>query len=208
MQIPSGRVHFWTLVLLFTAGWVFPILAQSNPVALRGGIGFSTTSFDKEVVDAHNLVDRSFGIQGTFAPRFYNYLGILAEVGWEYLGQVCLDLNQDIDCTRDKTSTSAFFASIGAGLATPMLVVGAPGERVGIALALFGGTEWVSAGLGEDNCLNCQIEDLDVRGGLYIEPGLEIAATPNVVVGFHYRIYEDAADLGSRFALRIVHSSN
>jgi hypothetical protein len=188
------------LASLFVAG---SVLAQS-PVSMGGGIGFSTTSYKKEVTDASNLVDRGFGFQGAFAPRFYEHFGLLAEIGWEYLGQVCLDNS----CQSDKTSTSSLYASLGAGLLSPVVNVDDGQQSVGFGFTLYGGMQWVNAGLSENNCVNCTIDDLDVNGGLYIEPGIDIHTGSEVAIGFAYRIYESSADLNSRFTLRASYTGD
>lgn len=177
--------------------------AQS-PVELRGGIGLTTTSYDEEIVDHFNLAGRGWGFQATFAPRFYNYVGILLETGWEYWGQVCLGS----PCETDRTSTSSVMASLGVGLASPVLFVNDRNGPVGFGLTLNGGHEWIKSGLSQDNCLNCTINDLDVKGGFWFEPGLDLIADPNVVIGFAYRVYESNAGVNSRITIRVVHRSD
>ncbi len=182
-----------------------PKLSEAqSPVELRGGIGLTTTSYDKEIVDHFNLASRGWGFQSTFAPRFYSYVGILVEAGWEYWGQVCLDSS----CESGRTSTSSLMASLGAGLASPVVFVNDREGPVGFGLTLNGGHEWIKSGLSQDSCLNCTIDDLDVKGGFWFEPGLDLIADPNIVIGFTYRVYESNADVNSRITIRVVHRSN
>jgi len=181
-----------------------PIRSEAqSPVELRGGIGLTTTSYDAEIVDHFNLASRGWGFQGTFAPRFYNYVGVLVEIGWEYWGPLCAGSS----CESDWTSTSSVMASLGAGLASPVLFVNDPSGRIGFGLTLNAGREWIKSGLSQDYCLNCTIDDLDVKGGFWFEPGLDLVADPSVVIGFTYRIYESEADMNSRLTFRIIHSS-
>lgn len=174
--------------------------AQSA-IAMRGGIGLSSTSYDRETVDEFNIASQGWGFQGTFAPRLYQYVGLLVEFGWEYLTQVCLSST----CERDRTSTSSIMASVGAGLASPVLFVDDRSGPVGFGLTLNAGREWIKSGLSQDYCLNCTIDGFDIQGGFWVEPGLDLVASPNVVIGFTYRVYESSADVNSRFTLRIVH---
>jgi hypothetical protein len=175
--------------------------AAQSPLALRGGIGLSTTSYDQEIADHFNLASRGWGFQGTFAPRLYQYVGVLLEVGWEYWSQVCVGS----PCEKDRSSTSSIMASTGIGLASPVLFVDDKSGPIGFGLTLNGGHEWIKSGLSQDNCLNCIIDDLNVNGGYWVEPGLDLYADPSVVIGFTYRIYESAADINSRITIRVIH---
>jgi hypothetical protein len=98
-------------------------------------------------------------------------------------------------------------ASTGVGLASPVLFVDDRGGKIGFGLNLDLGREWVKGGLSQDNCLNCSIDDLDIDGGLWIEPGVDLYADPSVVIGFNYRIYESNADLTSRLTIRVLYRS-
>ena len=193
-------MSFLRAVFLFgilLAGFA-PAAAQGD-IQLRGGIGITSTGYDQTLVDKHNIPGRGWGFQGTFAPRFFRYTTLLVEFGFEILTQVCAD-----ECERDRTSTGSIMASVGAGLASPVLYVNDPQGRVGFGLFVNGGREWINAGLSEDGCVNCTIDELDIEGGLWLEPGLDIVAHPTVTIGFAYRIYEDAADVDSRFTIRII----
>lgn len=199
------REHGLTLFAFLLAALFVPgaVLAQS-PVSVGGGIGFSTTSYKKEITDANNLSDRGFGFQGSFGARFYDYFGLMSEIGWEYLGQVCLDDS----CQSDKTSTSSLYASLSAGLLSPVVNVDDGKQSVGFGLTLYAGNQWVNAGLSEDNCLNCTIDDLDIKGGLFVEPGIDIHTGTDVAIGFAYRVYESDSDLNSRFTLRATYTGD
>ena len=178
-------------------------LAAQSPVALRGGIGLTTTGYDQEIVDHFNLASRGWGFQGTFAPRFYQYVGVLLEAGWEYWSQICAGS----PCEKDRTTTSSVMASTGVGLASPVLFVNDKSGRIGFGLTLNGGREWIKAGLSQDYCLNCTIDDLKIDGGYWVEPGIDLYADASVVIGFTYRIYESDADMNSRITIRVLHRS-
>ena len=180
------------------------LVAQGSPVFLSGGIGFSTTSYNKQITNAQNLSDRGFGFQGTFAPRFYEYFSVLAEIGWEYVGQVCLDNS----CDSEKTSTSSRYTSLGAGFVSPPVDLTDGSDTIGLGITGYAGYQWVNAGLSEDNCINCTIDDLDINGGYYVEGSLDIYPGSEVALGFAYRRYGADADLNSRFTLRAVYTGD
>lgn len=183
--------------------WAPTVAWSQTPVELRGGIGVSTTGYDKEIANNFNLASRGWGFQGTFSPRFFTYVELLVEIGWEYWGQVCLTS----ECNPDRTQTSSVMASTGVGMASPILFVNDQSRSIGFALNADLGHEWVKGGLSTDNCLNCAIDDLDIDGGLWIEPGIDLYADPSVVIGFNYRIYESKADLTSRITIRVLYRS-
>lgn len=179
-----------------------PTDARSQPIlTMAGGMGFSTTGYDQEVADKFNIASRGFGFQSTLSPRLFGYTVALIEFGWEYLAQLCVDGS---DCETDRTATSSAYASLGGGVATPVLYVNDRQGRVGFSLTFNAGYQWVKTGLSQDGCVNCTIDDLYVAGGSWIEPGLDLYADPEVVLGFAFRIYEDEADLVSRFTLRVT----
>ena len=72
---------------------------------------------------------------------------------------------------------------------------------------MYGGREWVEAGLTRGECLNCRISDLNFRGGFYLESLLQVALDPDFGLGFSYRAYEDASDLRGRFIMRLIYKS-
>ena len=180
-------------------------LAQpTSPLTYRGGVGFSTTSYDESAASRSNTVSRSFGIQGSFSPRLHQVLAVRTDLGWEYLGPVCLDLGEEVDCARStEEQTSAVFASIGAAIYTPPVRIGSRREWTDTSLVLGFGREWVWAGIGDDGCINCTIERVGFDGGLYLEPGLEFTTNHRIGVEAAYRFYESRADLSGKFILRI-----
>jgi hypothetical protein len=72
---------------------------------------------------------------------------------------------------------------------------------------LFGGREWVRGGIGEGGCLNCILDDVDLDGGWFVEPGLELRLAPQEGMAIYYRIFEPASDLAGRLTLRYIYSS-
>jgi len=176
----------------------------TSPLTYRGGVGFSTTSYDESAASRSNTVSRSFGVQGSFSPRLHRVVAVRTEVGLEYLGPVCLDLNEGVDCARStEERTSAVFASIGGAIYTPPVRIGSWREWTDTSLALGFGREWVWAGIGDDGCINCTIERVGFDGGLYLEPGLEFATNHRIGVEAAYRFYESGADLSGKFILRV-----
>jgi len=205
LMINRFRCLVASLFTLLIASCCCPgaLFAQESPVFLSGGIGFSTTSYDKQITGT-NYSDRGFGFQGAFAPRFYEYFSVMAELGWEYLGQVCFSE----ECTPDRTSTSSRYAAIAAGFVSPSLNLEEGQDDIGFGITGYAGYQYVNAGLSEDNCLNCHVDDLDINGGFFVEGSLDIYTGTEVALGFAYRRYGADADLNSRFTLRAVYTGD
>ena len=97
--------------------------------------------------------------------------------------------------------------SVAAGVVTRPLRLGTRSEGVDIAGGLLAGREWVQAGFGRGDCLNCRVRGLDVRGGFFLEPTLELLFFSDFGLGVSYRIYSPASDLQGRFIVRFFATS-
>lgn len=202
VQVRTGSLNSLVVVISGTLllGIYHSAFAQA-PIQLRGGVTLTSTRYDNKIADSFNLSTRGWGFRGVFAPRFFGFTSLLAEGGWEYWAQVCIDPS---DCEPDRGSTSSIMGSLGAGLVSPLLFVDDPEGRWGFGLTLYAGREWISAGLSQDGCLNCTIPDLDVNGGYWIEGGLDVTPDPSIVVGFVYRRFESSADVSSHVGIRVI----
>lgn len=178
---------------------------QFAALRLYGGLGLSTTSYSPAAARQSNTVDRSFGLQSHFEPRFYDTVGLPVSIGWEYLGPVCLDIDSSVDCSAGREEkTSLLFGSIGAALYGPPIPFEYQDEDSNGRPFLMIGREWVSRGIGDRGCLNCILESVQFDGGLFVEPGVEVSAGRHLNVSFSYRLYGRGSDLENRLGLRFA----
>ncbi len=128
-------------------------------------------------------------------------------VPFEYLGAVCFEAGEVCEAERSRAPSSDTFmlsGAVAAGMMTRPLRLGTRSEGVDIAGGLLAGREWVEAGFGRGDCLNCRVRGLDVRGGFFLEPTLEWLFFPDFGLGVSYRIYSPASDLQGRFTVRFM----
>ncbi len=192
----------FVLLILFC---LLPVTAfgQRAAVSFQGGLGLTAASFDKQIAGTEG----SLGVQFGFSPRLYRVLALRVEFGVEYLGAVCFEAGAVCEAERSRSPSSDTFmlsGSVAAGMMTRPLRLGTRSEGVDVAVGLLAGGEWVEAGFGRGDCLNCRVRGLDVRGGFFLEPTLEGSFSPDFGLGLSYRIYSPASDLQGRFTVRFM----
>ena len=178
-------------------------LGQDGPWYMQGTLGLTVASFGSEGTDA----PASVGVQLGFSPRLYRVLAAHLEGGIGYLGRLCFEVGEACEASRRSPSSSETFMLSGAvavGMLTPPFYLGTDSEGVDVAVGLFAGREWIEAGIGQGDCLNCRVSGLGLQGGFYVEPTLELWFFPGMALGAAYRLYSTDSDLHRRFTLRIL----
>lgn len=178
-------------------------VGQEGPWSLQGSFGFTATAFTERVAGTKG----SIGVGLGFAPRLYQVMAAHVEVGAEYLGGLCFEAGEACEAERGRSSPSETFMVSGAvavGMVTPPLYLGTQSEGVDMAVGMFAGREWVEAGFGQGDCLNCRLSGVDLRGGLFLEPTLELWFFPGAALGASYRFYSTASDLHRRLTVRFI----
>lgn len=183
-----------------------PLLGQAEAVVrFHGGLGLTTTSYRTSAAERSNTVDRSFGVQSIFEPTLYETIGFPVSIGWEYLGPICLDIDPSVNCgARHEEKTSLLFGSVGISLHGPPLPLGLGDRESADRPFVIVGREWVSRGIGDDGCLNCFLDSVRFRGGLFIEPGVSFGAGRYLTMNVGYRVYRGTSDLENRIAIRLI----
>lgn len=176
---------------------------QEGPWSLQGSFGLTAASFAAQTAGTGG----SLGIRLGFAPRLLDVLAAHLEGGLDYLGPICFEAGDECEAARNRSDASETFMLSGAvalGMLTPPFYLGTRSEGVDVAVGVFAGREWVEAGLGRGDCLNCRVSGIDLRGGLFLEPTLELWFFSNVALGASYRRYSTASDLQHRFTVRFI----
>ena len=176
---------------------------QEGPWSLQGSFGLTAASFAERTAGTGGSV----GVRLGFAPRLFEVLAAHVEFGLDYLGPICFEAGAACEAERSRSTSDETFMLSGAaalGMLTPPVYLGTRSEGVDVAVGVFAGREWVEAGLGRGDCLNCRVSDIDLRGGLFLEPTLELWFFSNIAFGASYRRYSTASDLQNRFTLRFI----
>ena len=199
-KVPSAGIVLLVLGLIPPAAF-----GQREALSFQGGVGLTAALFDESIAGTGGSV----GVQFGFSPRLYQVLALHVEGGVEYLGAICFEVG-DAACeaARSRSPSSDTFMLSGAlavGIVTRPVRLGTRSEGVDVAVGLLAGREWVEAGLGQGDCLNCRVRGLDVRGGFFLEPMLELSFFPGFGLGVSYRIYSPASDLHGRISVRFIY---
>ncbi len=192
-----------TLIVLLALMPVATALGQERPWSLQGSFGLTATSFAERAAATQGSV----GVRLGFAPRLFDVLAAHVEFGVEYLGPICFEAGDACEAARTRSDASETFmlsGAVAAGMLTPPLYLGTRSEGVDVAVGLFAGREWVEAGLGRGECLNCRVSGIDLRAGLFVEPTLELWFFSDIALGASYRRYSAASDLRHRFTVRFI----
>ena len=178
-------------------------LGQESPWTLHGGIGVTLASFDRSIGGAEG----SIGLHFDFSPRLYRVLALRLEGGVEYLGGVCFEVEDACEVERSGSPSSDTFmlsGAVAAGIVTPPLHLGPPSGGVNVVVGLLGGREWVEAGFAWGDCIYCRVRGLDIRGGFFLEPTVEVSMFSNIGLGVSYRTYSPSSDLEGRISVRLI----
>ena len=178
-------------------------IGQARPWSFQGGLGLTAASFDPNIA----TTEGSVGVVFDVSPRLYRVLALRLEFGVEYLGALCFEAGEACEAERSRSPSSDTFmlsGSVAAGMMTRPVHLGVRSDGVDVAVGLLAGREWVEAGFGRGDCLNCRVRGLDIRGGFFLEPTLELAFFPDFGLGLSYRIYRPASDLQGRISVRFI----
>ncbi len=178
-------------------------IGQARPWSFQGGLGLTAASFDPNIAPTEGSVGVVFDV----SPRLYRVLALRLEFGVEYLGALCFEAGAVCEAERSRSPSSETFmlsGSVAAGMMTPPFPLGTRSQGGDVAVGLLAGREWVEAGFGRGDCLNCRVRGLDIRGGFFLEPTLELAFFPDFGLGLSYRIYRPASDLQGRISVRFI----
>jgi hypothetical protein len=190
------RPVVWLLALV----GLLPITAsaQERPLSYQGSIGLTVGVLAEPVAGTGGSV----GVQVGFSPRLFRVLVLHVEGGIEYLGPVCFEEGAACEAARARSSDT-FMASgaVALGLLTPPFHLGTRSEGVDVAVGLLAGREGVVAGLGAGDCLNCRAAGVNLRGGFFVAPTLEVWFLRDVGVGTSFRFYDTAADVQRRLTV-------
>jgi hypothetical protein len=166
--------------------------AQSAPARTWGFVGSldGLTSQYEHGGGASGVGSRGWGLAFNVAATAGGILMGGADIGFAGVGDDSSFTNSTTGGTRE-SSTSTFFASAYAGLKTPIFALNAARTRRAVLGATVGYSSW-SGKRSISSCVNCDEEDVRIRGGTYVEPFVVIGGSnPDVLTGLRlgYRAY-------------------
>jgi hypothetical protein len=101
-------------------------------------------------------------------------------------------VNQAGDASTAESSLNLYIFGLSAGLRTPTFVLSEPAENGAFAggwTFLRGGMSWQSASRSVTNCIDCNVEDIDLGNGPYLEAGAALGLVNPDGLGLFAQLY-------------------
>jgi hypothetical protein len=168
--------------------------SQAGAEGLYFDVAGFTSSIDSGAALREGVGERGWGFLAGGAYRLSPNLALGAELGGQYVKDEDVFTQQTTGGRRSSTTTLIEFA--------PYLGVRLPaGDR--LQIGVNGGYGVLFARRTIENCSNCFTEDLDLDGGLYVEPMLLFGARDSLQFGATFRLYL-GGDLKNYIGIRVV----
>jgi hypothetical protein len=183
-----GR-HLICLAALLAVGAQALQAQQAKRYTPVFGFNVGAMAIEPGVATANQIGDRSFGIQldaGVLLNRFF-YLG--ADFGGQFLDDKA-QFTQNTTAGEKESTANVTYLSAMAGLRTPTPRV------LPVALALNVGMTATMSRRSIDQCVDCDVDKLDVPGGAFVEPTL-LVGRRNARLRVTDRVYLDGKGMQS-----------
>ncbi len=184
---------------------LFVIFCITIPDLTFGQIGVGTTvsSIKSEPANAQGIGKSGIGFILSAGAPVYKVLAFSLDAGVEFFDDK-KQFTQQTTGGEMSSSVSMLYGSIAAGLVTPRIRFSKNPKGLGLVLGMYYGTEWIGGDRSIEKCVDCRSENVDLKGGVYREPALQIYISGSTGVGLSYRYYNDRSDLKNRLILKIV----
>jgi hypothetical protein len=172
--------------------------SQENNISVTepatGGIfylGIPYSFFDQNTAESEGIRSESFGFTLGMSGLFYSHFLI----GLEYGGDLPVDKRKFTNQTTVGELESAVYInqfSIYTGLKSPGLAL-SEGSESQLFGNLYVGNMWAfSEARSISDCIDCDEEDIEINGGVYIEPEIYyVFANLGLGVGYRYFFNSD-----------------
>ena len=136
---------------------------QATPKQWVFGFSVGSMAIEPTTAAASQVGDRSWGLQldgGVLLNRFF-YLG--ADLGGQFLDDKA-SFTQNTTAGEKKSTANVTYLSAVAGLRSRTL------PAVPVALGVNAGFSGAMAKRSIDNCVDCNVDELKIPGGAFVEP--------------------------------------
>jgi len=141
-----------------------PSVPQSGQRALVFGLNAGSMSIQSEAAAASQIGDRSYGLQLDAGALFSRHFYLGADIGGQFLKDKA-QFTQNTTGGEMKSTASVTYLSALTGIRTR--IGGSP-----LGIGVNGGYSFAMTRRSIDNCSNCQVDKLDIPGGVFAEPML------------------------------------
>jgi hypothetical protein len=178
----------WMCVLVLSAA------QASAEVDPYGEFSLLTGSIDGVVARREGIGSRGWGVLAGGGLKLNKLAGIGAEITVQYVS--------DNESFTQLTNQGTFSSTTTLVDAAPYLALRAPlGDS--FSVGANGGYSLIFGSRTIENCINCFSEDLNVDGGLYVEPVAYIGKSGGFQFGASLRHYL-GGDMKNMFMIRLV----
>ncbi|HET7449995.1 MAG TPA: hypothetical protein VFJ78_05310 [Gaiellaceae bacterium] len=139
--------------------------ARKMPISI--GLALNSVSIDRATADLMAVHDRAFGGSLDLGFTAKRYLFLAADFGYAGLSDHA-SFTQSTTGGDKKSSAGLVTFSALAGPRTPAMGLGPVLPRM--SLSLLGGFTKTVGERSIDNCLDCQMDHLDIPGGAFVQP--------------------------------------
>jgi len=203
-------VALFAILCIAISDSAFGQTATKSEWTFQFGAGITTSSVKSDAADKWGIGTRGFGLQISVSPLFRRIFAIRLDFGGETISDK-QKFTQETTAGEISSGVTLFFGSIAAGFFIPPVRLDKKTEAVRLAVGVNVGTQWVtgerSLQTGSNTiCVNCRRENLDLRGGFYFEPTIQLHISRRSVLGLSYRRYKDRSDLQDSVVLKYIYS--
>lgn len=187
---------------------LFTILCITTPVSTfgqsgckgGGGLGVTTTSVKSTPANTQGISTRGYGFQVIGSLPLYNVFAIRLDWGAEYFGDK-KPFTQQTTGGEARSAVIMFYGSIALGIFMPRIHCDKTPKGIPLTIGVNVGTDWVG-GQRWIRAFGGRSEGVDLRGGPYLEPELQLNLSGGCGLGVSYRYYNYQSDLQNRLILK------
>jgi len=201
---PMGpRAISLALLFLILPASSFGQKARPSPLDFQFGAGLSTALVKSAPAEIQGISKRSFGFVLSGGAWWHRILALRLDGGVELFDDK-RKFRQMTTGGEKSSSVTFFYGSFAAGIFTPPLRLDQKPHGARLALGLNLGTDWTGGERSIEDCVDCHEEDLDLKGGVYFEPALQLRVSRVSGFDLAYRFYQSHSDLQNRIIVKYV----
>lgn len=176
--------------------------AQSLPKPdLRLGLEMISSAVAPEVAAERKTGDRVWGGHLLVGLTWARLVTLNGELGGLWLRDEARFSQETTGGTKTSGVTGAH-VSVAAGLRTPPLVVGG-GGKTALSAGMSVGTTYMRVTRAIESCVDCHVDELELRAGEFLEPGVQLSFG-QLAVGARYRLYGASSDLDNSIVIGVT----
>jgi len=161
----------------------------AGPIVRRWGFDLITGAIDGVAAENAGTGSRLWGAQFSLGITAYRVLTVSGDFGIVGMSDEAR-FSQETNQGERSSGVAAGMATLAVGLRTPP--VGA--RNVAVSAGVSAGASWLDVNRTITQCIDCHGEDVQIRAGEFVEPGLHVTSGRRGISA-RYRMYGGASDV-------------